>query len=57
MIFNPKVISQKELFKNYLNENTYSENKDKVDKTMGMLGGSNFENMGDQFLNISFYSV
>ena len=57
MIFNPKVISQKELFKNYLNENTYSENKDKVDKTMGMLSGSNFENMGDQFLNISFYSV
>ena len=36
---------------------TYSENKDMVDKTIDMLGGSNFENMGDQFLNISFYSV
>ena len=55
--FKPKVISQKELFKKYLNENTYSENKDQVDKTIDMLGGSHFENMGDQFLNISFYSV
>ena len=57
MTFNPKVISQKELFKNYLNQNTYSEKKDMVDKTIDMLGGSIFENMGDQFLNISFYSV
>ena len=55
--FKPKVISQKELFENYLNQNTYSENIDKVDKTIDMLCGSNFENMGDQFLNISFYSV
>jgi hypothetical protein len=55
--FKPKVISQKELFKNYLNENTYSENKDKVDKIIEILGGSYFENMGDQFLNISFYSI
>ena len=38
-------------------ENAYSENKDKVDKTLKMLGGSNFENMGDQFLNISFFSI
>ena len=55
--FEPKVISQKELFENYLNQNTYSENIDNVDKTIDMLCGSNFENMGDQFLNISFYSV
>ena len=55
--FKPKVISQKELFENYLNQNTHSENKDMVDKTIDMLGGSNFENMGDQFLNISFYSI
>ena len=38
-------------------QNTHSENKDMVDKTIDMLGGSHFENMGDQFLNISFYSV
>ena len=55
--FKPKVISQKELFENYLNQNTYSENKDMVDKTIDMLGSSHFENMGDQFLNITFYSV
>jgi len=55
--FNPKVFSQKELLKNFLNENTYSENKDKVNKIINILGGSHFENMGDQFLNISFYSV
>ena len=55
--FNPKVISQKELLKNFLNENTYSENKEKVNKIINILGGSHFENMGDQFLNISFYSV
>ena len=53
--FKPKIISQKELLKNYINENTYSENQDKVDKTIDMLGGSHFENMGNQFLNISFY--
>jgi len=57
MTFKPKVISQKELFKKFLNENTYSENKDEVNKTIDMLGGSHFENMGDQFLNISFFSV
>ena len=55
--FKPKVISQKELFKKYINEKTYSKKKDQVDKTINMLGGSHFENMGDQFLNISFYSV
>jgi SAM-dependent MidA family methyltransferase len=55
--FKPKIISQKELFKNYLNENIYSEDKDKFDKIIDMLGGSHFENMGDQFLNISFYAV
>ena len=53
--FKPKIISQKELLKNYINENIYSENQDKVDKTIDMLGGSHFENMGNQFLNISFY--
>ena len=57
MTFKPKVISQKELFKNFLNENTYSENKDEVNKTIDMLSGSHFENMGDQFLNFSFYSI
>tara|TARA_A100001234_G_scaffold82882_1_gene72929 strand:+ start:72 stop:1082 length:1011 start_codon:yes stop_codon:yes gene_type:complete len=57
MTFKPKIISQKELFKNFLNENTYSENKDEVNKTIDMLGGSHFENMGDQFLNFSFYSI
>ncbi len=57
MTFEPKVISQKELFKNFLNENTYSENKDEVNKTIDMLGGSHFENMGGQFLNFSFYSI
>jgi len=56
MTFNPKVISQKELIENFLNENTYSDNKDLVNKTIDMLGGTNFENMGSQFLNISFYS-
>ena len=35
----------------------YFENKNKIDKTIDMLGGSHFENMGDQFLNISFYSI
>ncbi len=55
--FKPKVISQKELFKSYLNESIYSKNKDKLDKIKDMLGGSHFENMGDQFLNISFFSV
>ena len=57
MTFKPRIISQKELFKNFLNENTYSENKDEVNKTINMLGGSLFENMGDQFLNFSFYSI
>ena len=57
MTFKPKVISQKELFKNFLNENAYSENKDEVNKIIDMLGGSHFENMGDQFLNFSFYSI
>jgi len=57
MTFKPKVISQKELFKNFLNENIYSKNKDEVNKTIDMLGGSYFENMGDQFLNFSFYSI
>jgi len=57
MTFEPKVISQKELFKKFLNENTYSKNKDEVNKTIDMLGGSNFENMGDQFLNFSFFSI
>ncbi len=55
--FKPTVISQKELLKKYLNENTYYVNKDQVDKTIDILGSSHFENMGDQFLNISFYSV
>ena len=57
MTFNPKVISQKELFKKFLNKDTYSENKDEVNKTIDMLSGSHFENMGDQFLNFSFYSI
>ena len=56
MNFNPKVISQKELIENFLNENTHSDNKDMVNKTIDMLGGSHFENMGNHFLNISFYS-
>ena len=55
--FNPKVISQKELIKNFLNENIYSENKDMINKTVDMLGGTKFENMGNHFLNISFYSL
>ena len=33
------------------------KNKDEVNKTIDMLGGSHFENMGDQFLNFSFYSI
>ena len=57
MSFNPKVISQKELIKNFLNENIYSENKDMINKTVDMLGGTKFENMGYHFLNISFYSL
>ena len=57
MNFEPKVISQKELFENFLNENTHSENKDLVNKTINMLSSSNFENMGNHFLNIAFYSV
>ena len=57
MTLKPKVISQKELFKNFLNQSIYSENKDKINKIIDMLGGSRFENMGDQFLNISFYSI
>ena len=56
MTFKPKVIPQKELFKKFLNEDTYSENKDEVNQTIEMLGGSHFENMGNHFLNISFYS-
>ena len=56
MTFNPKVISQKKLIENFLNENTHSENKDMVNKTIDMLGGTNFGNMGSYFLNISFYS-
>ena len=56
MTFDPRVISQKELFENFLNEKSYSENKDMVNKTIDMLGGSKFENMGNHFLNISFYS-
>ena len=54
--FNPKVISQKELFKNFLNENTHIENKDMVNKTIDILSGPHFENMGNHFLNISFFS-
>ena len=27
-----------------------------VNKTIDMLGGTNFENMGNNFLNISFHS-
>ena len=56
MTFNPKVISQKELIENFYNDNTHSDNKDMVNKTIDMLGGSHFENMGNHFLNISFYS-
>ena len=56
MNFKPKVISQKELFENFLNENTYFEYKDMVNKTIDILGSSHFENMGNHFLNISFYS-
>ena len=56
-MFNPKVISQKELIENFLNENTFSDNKVMVNKTIDMLSGTNFENMGSHFLNISFYSV
>ena len=55
--FKPKIISQKELFENFLNENNHFENKDMVNKTLDMLSGSHFENMGYHFLNISFYSV
>ncbi len=57
MTFRPKVISQKKLFENFLNENTHFENKDMVSKTIDMLSSTNFENMGNHFLNISFYSV
>ena len=57
IMFNPKVISQKELIENFLNENTFSDNKVMVNKTIDMLSGTNFENMGSHFLNISFYSV
>ena len=56
MNFKPKVISQKELFENFLNENTYFEYKDMVNKIIDILGSSHFENMGNHFLNISFYS-
>ena len=56
MTFNPEVISQKKLIENFLNENTPSDNKDMVNKTIDMLGGTNFGNMGSHFLNISFYS-
>ena len=56
MTFNPKVIFQKELIENFLNENTHSDNKDMVNKTIDMLSNTNFENMGNHFLNISFYS-
>ena len=56
MTFNPKVISQKELIENFLNENTHFDNKDMVHPTIDMLGGNNFRNMGGHFLNISFYS-
>ena len=56
MTFNPKVISQKELIENFLNVNIHFDNKDMVNKTIDMLGGTNFENMGNNFLNISFHS-
>ena len=31
-------------------------NKDKISKTIELLSGFDFENMGDQFFNFSFYS-
>ena len=55
MTFNPKVISQKKLIKNFFNENTHSNNKDLFNKAIDILSGTNFENMGSHFLNISFY--
>ena len=54
--YHPKIISQKELFKIFLNKDFISDDKDKVDKTLELLSGSDFDNMGDQFLNISFYA-
>ena len=54
--FQPKIISQKQLFKNFLNKDIYSVNNDKISKTIELLSGFDFENMGDQFFNFSFYS-
>jgi len=55
--FQPKIISQKQLFKNFLNKDIYSVNNDKISKTIELLSGFDFENMGDQFFNFSFYSI